>query len=211
MSPMTSTTTKAAVQVNKSSTDPDRTETLMESFFLSNRPSYQSRLASQGNLKPATHGLTDGEMRRRAEAKRAERNENLTTAARISKKPTKPQAKPRSKFFAQLEKERREAAKVKAAEAKEDKRRAEMRPGIPLGQPADQRREEKRSGEAKRIEMYDQMVASSDKAKRLAAVAAEKAERRRLALQRADEREMAEIMAQRERRRQESGWKTEHK
>lgn len=177
---------------------------------LSNRPSYQARIAAQGNDQPAaaaaatttTPTLTERERRCKAEAKRAERRQKQTMAARIASNPTKPAAPPRSKFFARIEREQRQAraAKVKAAN-----RRIEMRPGIPL---AEQRRPDWGMQEARKTEAHNHHVATSEKAQQVVAGAAEKAERRRLALQRANERAMAEREAARERDRQEYGWKT---
>ncbi|KAH9430094.1 hypothetical protein MCOR02_009813 [Pyricularia oryzae] len=206
-----STIPEAAIQLNKPSRDPRPISNTAESFLLSNRPSYQARIAAQGNDQPAaaaaattttTPTLTERERRCKAEAKRAERRQKQAMAARIASNPTKPAAPPRSKFFARIEREQRQAraAKVKAAN-----RRIEMRPGIPL---AEQRRPDWGMQEARKTEAHNHHVATSEKAQQVAAGAAEKAERRRLALQRANERAMAEIEAARERDRQEYGWKT---
>ncbi|TLD31496.1 hypothetical protein PspLS_02269 [Pyricularia sp. CBS 133598] len=223
MSPMTYTPAPTAVmsvtspeatnypyapsQLNKPSKNPRHTNDL-ESFLLSNRPSYQARVAARRNPKPAaTLTITEGERRRRFEAKRAERNERLEMTARIAREQAKPQVKPRNKLFVQQERERREAANIEAAEAKAANMRLQMRPGIPL---ADQLRGQQKAREAKKDEAYNQrIVTTSEKAKQVTALAAERAERRRLTLQRVDGERWAEQEAEREARRQESAWKTQ--
>ncbi|TLS30528.1 hypothetical protein PpBr36_03443 [Pyricularia pennisetigena] len=200
----------SAYQLKKPPRDPRRIINLTEWFFSCNRPGYQAWIAAQRNPKPASPPLTYREKRLRAEARRAERNEKLAMAARIARDANKPQAGPRSKIFVQPEKERREAANIRAAELKAANRRVEMRPSIPLvREPAEQRREEEKLEEAKRSDAHNQFVVSSEKAKRVAAVAAEKAERRRLALQRDVEKRITEHQAEREKDEQEYGWKAE--